>query len=313
MKNIVEVLKSLLPEDQLKEVATIIDNEIKEAVAEISKQKEAEFNKQLENAYSELSAELQTAEKTAEQGYEEAYAIITDLRNRLEIQREEFEKTLEEGYEEAYQMLLGERAKNSTLEVDLYEEYEKKYVDLKEQFVDMLDKFLHDKGAEIYEQARRDLVNDPRYAEHKVALDKIAEIAANYLTGEEVALATSSKLEEAYKHLEEMKGHMKVMEARNIRLARDNEKMTETVRVTSNTVTESRRVDKKERVAQAKGVSGRGRVVAEEDTKVIAEHNQGTPANDKDTTDVAALVESLIPGVSQETLNTLAGTAKTRR
>jgi hypothetical protein len=312
MKNIVEVLKSLLPEDQLKEVAAIIDSEIKEAVAEISKQKEAEFNKQLENAYAELSAELQTAEKTAEHGYEEAYAIITDLRNRLEIQREEFEKTLEEGYEEAYQMLLSERAKNSTLEVDLYEEYEKKYVDLKEQFVDMLDKFLHDKGAEIYEQARRDLVNDPRYAEHKVALDKIAEIAANYLTGEEVALATSSKLEEAHKQLEEMRGQIRVMEARNIRIARENEKMTETVRATSNIVTESRRVDKKERVAQAKGVSGRGRVVAEEDTKVIAEHNHAS-ANDKDTTDVAALVESLIPGVDQATLNTLAGTAKNRR
>jgi hypothetical protein len=312
MKNIVEVLKSLLPEDQLKEVAAIIDETIKEAVVDVAKQKEAEFNKQLENAYNELSAELQTAEKTAEQGYEEAYAIITDLRNRLEVQREEFEKTLEEGYEEAYQMLLAERAKNSTLEVDLYEEYEKKYVELKEQFVDMLDKFLHDKGAEIYEQARRDLVNDPRYAEHKVALDKIAEIAANYLTGEEIALATSSKLEDAYNQLEEMKGQIKIMEARNIRLARDNEKMTETVRATNNVVTESRRVDKKERVAQAKGVSGRGRVVTEEDTKVIAEYNQAS-VNNKDTTDVAALVESLMPGVDQATLNTLAGTAKNRR
>ena len=309
MKNIVEALKSLLPEDQIKDVASVIDEMMKEAVAEITKQKEVEFNKQLENAYAELSAELQTAEKTAEQGYEEAYAIITDLRNRLEVQREEFEKTLEEGYEEAYQMLLAERAKNSTLEVDLYEEYEKKYLDLKEQFVDMLDKFLHDKGAEIYEQARRDLVNDPRYAEHKVALDKIAEIAANYLSGEEVALATSSKLEEAYKQLDEMKGQIKVMEARNIRLARDNEKLTETVRATTSVVTESRKVEKKERVAQAKGVSGRGTVVTEQETKVIAEHNQETAAGDKDT-NVAALVESLIPGVSQETLNTLAGTAK---
>jgi len=313
MKNsIVEALKNLLPEDQLKEVAAAIDGMLKEATDEISKQKEAEFNKQLENAYNELSSELQSAEKIAEQGYEEAYAIITDLRNRLEVQREEFEKTLEEGYEEAYQMLLAERAKNSTLEVDLYEEYEKKYLDLKEQFVDMLDKFLHDKGAEIYEQARRDLVNDPRYAEHKVALDKIAEIAANYLSGEEVALATTSKLEEAYKQLDEMKGQIKVMEARNIRLARDNEKLTENVRATHSVVTESRRVEKKERVQNSKSVSGRGKVVAEEDTKVIAEHNQAS-ANDTDTTDVAALVESLIPGVDQATLNTLAGTARNKR
>ena len=309
MKNIVEVLKGLLPEDQLKEVAAVIDAEMKDAVAEVSKAKEAEFNKQLETAYNELSAELKAAEATAEQGYEEAYAIITDLRNRLEIQREEFEKTLEEGYEEAYQMLLAERAKNSTLEVDLYEEYEKKYLDLKEQFVDMLDRFLHDKGAEIYEQARRDLVNDPRYAEHKVALDKIAEIAANYLSGEEVALATSSKLEEAHKQLEEMKGQIKVMEARNIRLARENEKMTETVSAASNVVTESRRVEKKERVANSKNVSGRGTVVTEQETKVIAEHNQAPASNGKDT----ALVESLLPaGVSLDTWKTLAGQNKSK-
>lgn len=311
MKSILEVLKNLLPEDQLKEVSSAIDGMFKEATTEIAKQKESEFNKQLEEAYNELSAELKAAEHVAEQGYEEAYAIIADLRNRVEIQKEEFEKTLEEGYEEAYQMLLAERAKNSTLEVDLYEEYEKKYLDLKEQFVDMLDKFLQTKGPEIYEQARRDLVNDPRYAEHKVALDKIAEIAANYLSGEEVALATTSKLEGAYKQLEEMKGQIKVMEARNIRLARDNEKMTETVRATNNIVTESRRVNQKERVEKGKNASGRGTVVTEQETKVIAEHNQAV--NDKKDTNVAALVESLIPGVDQETLNTLAGTAKTRR
>ena len=311
MKKILEALKNILPEDQLKEVSAAIDGMIKEATDEIAKQKESEFNKQLEEAYNELSAELKSAEHTAEQGYEEAYAIITDLRNRVEVQKEEFERTLEEGYEEAYQMLLAERAKNGTLEVDLYEEYEKKYLDLKEQFVDMLDKFLQTKGTEIYEQARRDLVSDPRYAEHKVALDKIAEIAANYLSGEEVALATSSKLEESYKQLEEMKGQIKVMEARNIRLARENEKMTETVRATSNIVTESRRVNQKERVEKAKGVSGRGTVVTEQETKVIAEHNQAV--NNKNDTNVAALVESLMPGVDLETANTLAGTAKNRR
>lgn len=309
MKNLVEALKSLLPEDTIKEVSAIVDAMMKEAVDEVAKQKEAEFNAQLENAYNELAAELKAAEKTAEQGYEEAYAIITDLRNRLEVQREEFEKTLEEGYEEAYQMLLAERAKNSTLEVDLYEEYEKKYLDLKEQFVDMLDKFLHDKGAEIYEQARRDLVNDPRYAEHKVALDKIAEIAANYLSGEEVALATSSKLEEAQKQLEEMKGQIKVMEARNIRLARDNEKLSESVKATTKVVSESVRTEKKERTEKAKGVSGRGTVVTEQETKVIAEHNQETVSNGKDTN--VALVESLLPaGVSLDTWKTLAGTTK---
>ncbi len=309
MKKILEALKHLLPEDQLKEVASAIDGMLAEATEEIGKKKEAEFNKQLKEAYDELSAELASAEKTAEQGYEEAYAIITDLRNRLEVQKEEFDRTLEEGYEEAYQLLLAERAKNNTLEVDIHEEYEKKYVDLKEQFVDMLDKFLQNKGAEIYEQAIRDTVNNPRYAEHKVALDKIAEITSYYLTGEEIALATSSKLEDAHKQLEEMKGQIKVMEARNIRLARENEKMTESVRHSNTVVAESRKVNQKERVEKVKNVSGRGSVVTEQETRVIAEHNQ--PAtNRKDTTD---LVESLLPGIDQETLNTLAGTGKKAR
>jgi hypothetical protein len=309
MKKILEALKHLLPEDQLKEVASAIDGMLAEATEEIGKKKEAEFNKQLKTAYDELSAELAAAEKTAEQGYEEAYTIITDLRNRIEVQKEEFDRTLEEGYEEAYQLLLAERAKNNTLEVDIHEEYEKKYVDLKEQFVDMLDKFLQNKGAEIYEQAIRDTVSNPRYAEHKVALDKIAEITSSYITGEEVALGTSSKLEEAYKQLEEMKGQFKVMEARNIRLAREHEKMTESVRYSNNVVAESRKVNQKERVEKAKNVSGRGSVVTEQETRVIAEHNQ-TVTNRKDTTD---LVESLLPGIDQETLNTLAGTGKKAR
>jgi len=309
MKKILEALKHLLPEDQLKEVASAIDGMLAEATDEIGKKKEAEFNKQLKNAYDELSAELASAEKTAETGYEEAYTIITDLRNRLEVQKEEFDRTLEEGYEEAYQLLLAERAKNNTLEVDIHEEYEKKYGDLKEQFVDMLDKFLQNKGAEIYEQAIRDTANNPRYAEHKVALDKIAEITSYYLTGEEIALATSSKLEEAYKQLEEMKGQFKVMEARNIRLAREHEKMTESVRHNNTIVAESRKVNQKERVEKAKNVSGRGSVVTEQETRVIAEHNQSA-TNRKDTTD---LVESLLPGIDQETLNTLAGTGKKAR
>lgn len=312
MKKILESLKHLLPEDQLKEVAAAIDGMLEEATNEIAKQKEAEFNKQLKTAYDELSSELASAEKIAEQGYEEAYAIITDLRNRIEVQKEEFDRTLEEGYDEAYQMLLAERAKNNTLEVDIHEEYEKKYVDLKEQFVDMLDKFLQNKGAEIYEQAIRDTINNPRYAEHKVALDKIAEITASYVTGEEVALATTSKLEEAHKQLEELKGQIKVMEARNIRLARENEKITESVRHSNNNVVaESRKVNQKERVEKAKNVSGRGAVVTEQETKVIAEHNQ--PVTNKKDTNVAELVESLIPGVDQETLNTLAGTVKKAR
>ena len=309
MNKFVEVLKNLLPEDQVKDAAAILDEMFKEATAEISKQKEAEFNKQLEVAYNELSAELKSAEKTAEQGYEEAYAIIADLRNRIEVQKEEFDNQMEENFEEAYQMLLSERAKNSTMEVEIYEEYEKKYLELKEQFVDMLHRFLEQKGGEIAEQVRRDILSDPRTAEHKVALDKIIEIAAGYLGGEEVALATSSRLEDAHKQLEEMRAQIKVMEARNIRLARENEKLSEGVdmlrKSNQKVVAESTKAEKKERIEGAKNASGRGRVVTEQETKVIAEHSQET-ASAKDTKP-SNLVESLNLGVDVKTLQTLAG------
>jgi hypothetical protein len=309
MNKVVEALKKLLPEDQIKEVAEAIDEMLEEAHGEIVKQKEDEFNKELEEAYGELKADLAKAEQVAEQGYEEAYAIIADLRNRLEIQKEEFEHTLEEGYEEAYQQILSERAKNNSLEVDLYEEYEKKYGEVKEFFVEMIDQFLNKHGKEIYEQARRDVINDPRMLEHRVALDKILEIAADYLSDEDVALATSSKLEETYKKVEELTGQIKMMEARNIRLARDNEKLEECVRQGANLVTESRKYNKNERRANSKSVSGRGEVVVREDTRVITEHNS-EPTTSKKNTKQVPLLESL--GLNMDSLAILAGTVSNK-
>ena len=161
---IVEALKKLLPEDQINEVASAVKDMLDSAKTDL----ESEYNDKLEEAYRQLSEEMSNAEKTAYQGYQEAYGIIADLRNWLEMQRDEYNKALEEGYEEAYQMLLQEREKNNTLEVDMYEEYDKKLGEMKDYIVDKVDQFLQFKGAEIYEQAKRDVLNDPRMAEHKI-------------------------------------------------------------------------------------------------------------------------------------------------
>jgi len=126
---------------------------------------------------------------------------------------------LEEGYEEAYQLLKAEQNKNQQLEVEMYEEYDKKLSEMKEYIVDKVDQFLQFKGQEIYEQAKRDVLSDPRMAEHKVTLDKIVDLTSNYLSDEDFAGVTSSKLEETNKALEEMKGQLRIMEARNIRLS----------------------------------------------------------------------------------------------
>jgi hypothetical protein len=280
---IVESLKKLLPEDQVNEVASAVS----EMLAEATESLEQEYNTNLEEAYSQLSAELAQAEKVAYQGYQEAYEIINDLNSRLEVQKAEFEKTLEEGYEEAYQMLLSERNSKGKVEVDLYEEYDAKLAEMKNYIVEKVDQFLQLKGGEIYEQARHDLMNDPRIVEHKVALDKIVNITSNYLSDEEKTFATTTKLDEAVKRVDELKGQLRMLEARNIRLSTENTRLNESVRRTSSVMTEARKVmpvenkkaklmtEQKERAAKVKTASGRGHIDTD-NVQVIAEYNTGS-------------------------------------
>jgi len=277
MDKITEALSKLIPESEIQEVSAAVNEMLEQAKADL----EAEFNQKLEEAYAELTTELTEAENTAEQGYEEAYAIIGDLRNRLEIQGEEYKAALEEGYEEAYQMLKAEQSKNQQLEVDMYEEYDRKLSEMKEYIVDKVDQFLQFKGSEIYEQAKRDVINDPRMAEHKVTLDKIVDLTSSYLSDEGVNAVSSSKLEEATKAVEEMKGQLRIMEARNIRLSTENTKLNESVRQAQELISESRKAvskakksgvitEQNERTAKAQNVTGRGKTSLDE--AVIAEH-----------------------------------------
>jgi hypothetical protein len=282
---IFESLKKMLPENEVKEVSSVISEMIENAKDEMEK----EYNKNLEEAYAQLSGELASAEKTAYEGYQEAYEIINDLRTRLEVQNQEFDAQLEEGYEEAYQMLLAERNSKSQVEVDLYEEYDQKLAEMKAYIVEKVDQFLQYKGSEIYEQAKKDLVNDPRILEHKVALDKIVNITSDYLSDEDKSFATASKIEEASKAIEELRGQLRIMEARNIRLSTDNTRLTESVRrVSHNVITEAAKpaaaaaakktkvlTEQKERTLKVKNASGRGHVDTE-NVQVIAEFNDNS-------------------------------------
>lgn len=288
MEKIMEAIKKLLPESDVREVSSAVSDMLENAKLGFEK----EYNAKLEEAYTELSSELSKAEKTAEQGYEEAYSIIADLRNRLEIQGEEYKSALEEGYEEAYQMLKSERAKNSSLEVELYEEYDKKLMEMKEYIVDKVDQFLQVKGQEIYEQARKDIVSDPRLAEHKVVLDKIVDLTSNYMSDDEIHSVSSAKLEETSKQVEELKGHLRIMEARNIRLSTENTKLNESFRHAKDLITEQRMAvdsrkksevitEQKERSERAQNATGRGQKVVEQEV-VIAENAGSTNNNDLD-------------------------------
>lgn len=89
---------------------------------------------------------LLTQEQLALKG---ATDTIKQLMAQLEAQRNQYERALNEGFEEAYNMLLAEREKNSTLETDLYNEYDKKVHEIKAYLVDKLDLFLRHKWQEF--------------------------------------------------------------------------------------------------------------------------------------------------------------------
>jgi hypothetical protein len=287
MDKILEALGKLLPEEQLNEVSKAVQAMIEESKTEL----EAEYNKNLEEAYKQLSAELADAEKIAEQGYAEAYAIIEDQSQRGEALKEEFEKMLEEQYEEAYKMIVEERGKNSNLEATMYEEYDNKLNGIKEYIVDKVDTFLTLKGKEIYECAYRDAVNDPRMAEHKVVLDKIVELASGYLSEEEVNFATSAKLEESRLQVEKLASQVKMMEGRNIRVSAENTKMQSQLNeavvllkeYNSQNVKTLKLNEQKERVGKAANVQGRGQL--RDNEKIVAEHQSETEVTEDATED----------------------------
>lgn len=300
MEKIVEALTKLLPEDAVNEVSEAVKVELEKAKQEC----EQEFNSKLEEAYAELSKELKTTEETALQGYQEAYAIIEDLRKRLGVQQKEFETSMEEGYEEAYQMLQAEKSKNENLEVEMYEQFNQKLSEMKEYMVDKVDAFLQYKGQEFYEAARREIVNDPRMAEQKVILDRVVETVSDYISDEDYTNVVNSKLLNAEKKIEELKGQTKILEARNIRLSTENNKLNESVRKAEQVLNEQVKEEKQERVEKAKNAQGRGRAV--NDPELVAEWSDNKSTEKKENVDTT-LVESLDPEFLRQ-MQVLAGT-----
>lgn len=306
MDKILEALSKILPEDQVNDISSAVSEVLEEAKKEI----EANAQKNLDEAYAQLSAELAEAEKTGEQGYAEAYAIIEDLIRRNESQRVEFEKFLDEQYQKAAEKVNEERSKNSDLESSLYEEYDKKLNDMKEYIVDKVDQFLQVKGREIYEQAKRDVLNDPRMAEHRVVLDKIVELTSDYLSEEDIHLSTSKKVEDLARDNEKLRHELKRHEGRNIRLSTENTKLNsqlaEAVQLIKEHTEGSVINEQKERASKAANVQGKGKAVLNEGEEIIKEHQAGVkPESDDDDDADKTLVESF--GTSLDEMKRLAG------
>ncbi|CAE7860317.1 21 [Symbiodinium microadriaticum] len=225
MSKITEALKTVIPAEQISEVTAAVEA----MMAEQNEALKAEYKSKLEEAYEEFEDEKQALEAVMEQGYQQAYEIIAEMQHRLDTQREEFEQALEEGFEEAYHELQKEKSKNTDIEVDLYDEFDNRLKEMKEFFVDKIDRFLTLQEKEIYESAKRDVLDDPQMLEHRVALDKVAQAVSGYLS-EDVAGVSMAEVEKAYKVSEELKGQLKIIESRNMRLTMQNNKLNEQVK-----------------------------------------------------------------------------------
>lgn len=277
MDKITEALKKILPAEHVNEVRKAVED----MMAEQYKGLEAEFQSKLDEAYAQISDEKTKIELVAEQGYQQAYEIIGSLMTRLDEQRDEFETALEEGFEEAYQELQSEKSKNGNIEVELYEEFDKKLNEMKEFMVDKVDQFLGLQEEEIYENAKRDVLSDPRIAEQRVVVSKMAEMLSDYIGNENIGAVSSAKLEETHKQLESLKGQLRIIEAKNVRLNAQNTKLNEQVREANGLLTEAAKVERKERASKAKNASGRGNRVGAD--QILSEYAAPTqPARDQD-------------------------------
>lgn len=285
-ENVLKALNGVLPEDVVAKVSDVITSSLDEATKEI----EADFQTQLDETYQEFRDATAKLQEKAYAGYSQAYQIICEMKDRLVLQAEENKRIMDEGFNEAWTMLQEERSKNDTLENDLHEVYEGKYGDLKKWLVKKMDRFIQTQGDKYYEEARKDLLNDPLFSEHRLAFQKILESAATILTDEDFAVATSSKVEALTKEKEELKKQLQMMESRNMRLSMEKHQLQDSVRRTKVNLLETasaekvekgaaRKEERKQLIESAKKAQGRGKIEPNNDRQVvIGEYsNSGEP------------------------------------
>lgn len=278
MDKVTEALKKIVPAEHVNEVRQAVEEMLAAEAVNIK----AEAQNKLNEAYEQLSQEKTQVETIAEQGYQQAYEIIGSLMRRIDEQREEFEQALEEGFEEAYQEIQREKGKNGNIEVELYEEFDKKLKEMKEFMVDKVDQFLSLQEQEVYETAKRDILSDPRVAEERVVVSKMAEMLSDYIGNDNFSAANSGKLEEAVKNMEALKGQLRIVEAKNVRLSAHNTKLNEQVREANSLLTEAAKAERKVRTVKAKNASGRGQRVSAD--QIVTEYAAQTVAGSKEQT-----------------------------
>jgi uncharacterized coiled-coil protein SlyX len=106
--------------------------------------------------------------------------------------------------------------------------------------------------------AKKDVLNDPAIAEHKLAFEKVLEVAQNFLTDEDFAFATSSRVEGLNKQLTEQKRNIQILEAKNMNLATQLNESIKKIQSSQSRVDESKNNERTARAEKARTVEGRG-------------------------------------------------------
>lgn len=280
-EEIIKALNGILPEDAVNTISGQITSTIKEYKTQVENELKEEFQEKLDEAYNEIKKTRESLNEEMKLGYTQAYDLICEYKDRLRIQHEEHERMMDEGFQEAYDMLEEEKQKNTTLEMELNEEYEQKYQSLKKWYAQKLDQFLPTQREKYIEAVKKDLLNDPTFAENKLAFDKMLEAAATVLSEEDFAVGSKAKLDTVAKENEDLKGKLKILESRNMRLSMDNNKLQESVRLTESRILKESVEEKKERIKKAKKVEGRGSIINEDrQVQVVIGEKDNEPARE---------------------------------
>lgn len=272
MDKLLEALgKTSLSAQQVDEVKKAVESMIAEAANQIKEKFSEEFKSKSEEAYDEAASEIAAVESQAYEGYQEAFAIIQDQKLRLESLQREYEDFIENNNQQAFDMLEAEKNKNQDLAAQLNEEYSARYNKLRDFMVDKLDEYLRRQQSEIYDEAVRDVLADPRLVEHRVAIEKMAEIMTDYLQVEGVANNSAKRLNEATKEVEELRGRLRTVEQKNVRLSTKNTELNEALIAKDKLVVETQNnMNELERRNRKNGnASGRGQRVINENTNSV--------------------------------------------
>ena len=277
---VLEVLSDLVSNESQEAVTLAVTSLLDETVAELKANYEEEYNARLEEAYAAIVDERRADRQVAIEGYQQAYSVITDLRNRLKAQETEMNSTLEEEYGKAYEKFVEEQKKHEQEIQEMYEHFNQKSQDIQSYIIDKVDEFLGEMGQEYYESVKSEAVKDPAVNKDKLAFQKILEVAAKYLTEDDLESNQDNK--EMQQQIESLELSKKQLESRNMKLLTENQKMQSYLKDTKVLLEQYAAQEKNERLDEASKVEGQGLASVEPKREVVI--GEQTEVNKEETT-----------------------------